>query len=183
MFTRLLNSSHTSPFYYLLVWYVVYYNLARWAHHLKLFTFRVTTHSNASSLLLSPAPFHSAHWPHFLCIHFWHSIHCHPYFNGKNKWGSSFILSGEYNNGYKDETIKTSNPIGKVFSWVCRNYTSSLFSKDKDYTKKGTHGDLSEEDTPVPPDLRNPPPEYNLPTLMPIGKYTASGRMLPSLSY
>ena len=29
----------------------------------------------------------------------------------------------------------------------------------------------------------NAPPEYNLPTLMPIGKYAASGRMLPLLSY
>ena len=54
--------------------------------------------------------------------------------------------------------------------------------KKKTKKKKVTRGELSEEDTPVPPELRKRPPEYNLPTLMPIGKYAASG-MLPSLSF
>ncbi len=41
---------------------------------------------------------------------------------------------------------------------------------------------LTKEDTPAPPDLRKRPPEYNLPPLMPIGEYAASG-MLPLLAY
>jgi hypothetical protein len=50
-------------------------------------------------------------------------------------------------------------------------------SSQKTKTKKKTvtRGRLSEEDTPVPPDLRKRPPEYNLPTLMPICEYAASG--------
>jgi hypothetical protein len=55
--------------------------------------------------------------------------------------------------------------------------------KTKTKKKKVTRSGLSKEDTSVPPDLRKHPPEYNLPTLMPIGEYAASGRMLPSLSF
>ena len=55
-------------------------------------------------------------------------------------------------------------------------------SQKKKTKKKVTRGELSKEDTPVPPELRKRPPEYNLPTLMPIGEYAASG-MLPSLSF
>ena len=54
--------------------------------------------------------------------------------------------------------------------------------KTKTKKKKVTRGGLSEEDTPFPPELCKCPPEYNLPMLMPIGEYAASG-MLPLLSF
>jgi hypothetical protein len=55
-------------------------------------------------------------------------------------------------------------------------------SQKKKMEKKVTRGGLSKEDTPVPPELCKRPPEYDLPMLMPIGKYAASG-MLPLLSF
>ena len=78
---------------------------------------------------------------------------------------------------------KRRTPLAKYLAAYAAATPPPSSQKKKTKKKKVTRGELSEEDTPVPPELRKRPPEYNLPTLMPIGKYAASGRMLPLLSY
>ena len=77
---------------------------------------------------------------------------------------------------------KRRNPTAKYLAAYSAASPPATSQKKKTTKKKVTGGELSKEDTPVPPELRKSPPEYNLPTLMPIGEYAASG-MLPSLSY
>ena len=67
--------------------------------------------------------------------------------------------------------------------WLCTlQLHLLLLLKRQRIRKKDNRPDLSEEDTPIQPDLRKRPPENNFPPLMPIGKYAASGT-LPSLGY
>ena len=90
--------------------------------------------------------------------------------------------SGAHTLSSPEKPAKPQTPSAKYLAAYAAA-TSPPSSQKTKTKKKGTRGDLSEEDTPVPPDLCNPPPEYNLPTLMPKGEYAASGRMPPLLLY
>ncbi len=78
--------------------------------------------------------------------------------------------------------VKRRTPTAKYLAAYAAASPPPSSQKKKTKKKKITRGELSEEDTPVPPELHKRPPEYNLLTLMPIGEYAASG-MLPSLSF